>query len=146
KRMNPEKAKNIQMILKHDLETAGAVMTSEYITTYLKSTVGETLAKIRAQETDAEIVYYTYVIDPEGFLKGVISLKKLVTADPDEKISDLMNKHVISIPPQMEHADVGKVIQKYDLLALPVVTEDQQLLGIITVDDVMDLIEMETTK
>lgn len=144
--MNEEKAENIRLILQHDLDAAGAVMTSEYITTSPKATVAQTLEKVRREETDAEIVYYTYVVDDEGKLQGVISLKRLITSSPTDVIEAVMDKHIVSVPSHMEQIDVSKVIQKYDLLAIPVVTEEYILIGIITVDDVMDIIELQTTK
>lgn len=144
--MDPTKAQKIHLILKHDLDTAGAVMTSEFIAINPEATIEEAIEKVKQEETDAEIVYYTYVTDNNGILQGVISLKKLITAPPKDIVKEHMNKHLISIPAHMEHGEVGKVIQKYDLLAVPVVAEHGHLLGIVTVDDVMDIIEVETTK
>ncbi|MEI3600079.1 MULTISPECIES: magnesium transporter [unclassified Oceanobacillus] len=145
-KLEEEKAEKIQVILDYDLETAGAVMTYEYITAFPEETAANLLDKIRREGSRAEIVYYTYVIDKEGYLKGVVTLKKLITADPNDAVRDLMHKYIVSIPANMGQEDIGKVIQKYDLLALPVVTEQNRLLGIITVDDVMDIIELQTTK
>lgn len=144
--MDEEKAENIRLILQHDLDAAGAVMTNEYITTSPKATVEETLDRIRHEERDAEIVYYTYVVDDKGVLQGVISLKRLIISSPGETIENVMDKHIVSVPSHMEQIDVSKVIQKYDLLAIPVVTEENVLIGIITVDDVIDIIELQTTK
>src|SRR5699024_7685702 len=117
----------------------GAVMTNEYLTIRHEATVADALQKIKEEGNDAEIVYYIYVIDEEDVLKGVLSLKKLVISSPSEKVKNIMDKHIVSIPLNMGQEDVGKVIQKYDLLALPVVTEKNQLMGIITVDDIMDI-------
>ncbi|HLR43292.1 MAG TPA: magnesium transporter [Pseudogracilibacillus sp.] len=144
--MNEEKAENIRLILLHDLDAAGAVMTNEYITTSPQASVEQTLEKVRREETDAEIVYYTYVVDDQGVLQGVISLKRLITANPEDTIENVMDRHIVSVPSHMEQIDVSKVIQKYDLLAIPVVTNENVLIGIITVDDVMDIIELQTTK
>lgn len=145
-KMEAKKAEKIQVILKYDLETAGAAMTYEFITVSPEDRVEDVLNKIRQEGTDAEIVYYTYVVDEKGSLKGVVSLKKLLIADPQDKIVNIMDKHIVSIPANMGQEDVGKVIQKYDLLAVPVVTEKNHLMGIITVDDIMDIIELQTTK
>lgn len=145
-KMEEEKGRKIQVILEQDLETAGAVITDEFITAFPEDTVTSVLNKIREEGTDAEIVYYIYVVDQQGLLKGVVSLKKLIIADPEDKVVHLMDKHIVSIPANMGQEDVGKVIQKYDLLAVPVVTEENYLIGIITVDDVMDIIELQTTK
>ena len=144
--MEKEKAEKIQVILDYDLETAGSVMTYEYITAFPEETAENVLDKIRREGSRAEIVYYTYVIDRKGYLMGVVTLKKLIIADPNDAVGDIMHKHIVSIPADMGQEDVGKIVQKYDLLAVPIVTEQNHLLGIITVDDVMDIIELQTTK
>lgn len=145
-RMDEEKAQKIIAILEYDLETAGAVMTDEFITAYREETAEDVLNKIRKKGQDAEIVYYTYVIDDKGCLAGVVSLKKLIASESNEQVENIMHKHPVSIPVDMGQEEVGKVVKKYDLLAVPVVTEKNQLMGVITVDDVMDLIELQTTK
>lgn len=144
--MENTKAEKIQLILEYALETAGAVMTYEFITVSPTDTVEKALAKIKQEGTDAEIVYYSYVVDEKGILEGVVSLKQLITSDSQDSIESIMHKYIVSIPANMGQEDVGKVIQKYDLLAVPVVTEQNHLLGVITVDDVMDIIELQTTK
>lgn len=145
-RMDEEKAQKIIAILEYDLETAGAVMTDEFITAFREETAEDVLNKIRKKGQDAEIVYYTYVIDDKGCLVGVVSLKKLIASESNEQVENIMHKHPVSIPVDMGQEEVGKVVKKYDLLAVPVVTEKNQLMGVITVDDVMDLIELQTTK
>lgn len=145
-KMEKKKAKNIQLILEHDLDTAGAVMTSEFIAISFKKTAQDALITIKEEGIDAEMAYYIYVIDDNGVLKGVISLKKLVTAEPEDNVGHIMDKHIVSIPAKMEQDEVVKIIQKYDLLAVPVVTEQNRLIGIITVDDIMDIVELQTTK
>ncbi|MEI3605019.1 magnesium transporter [Pseudogracilibacillus sp. SE30717A] len=145
-RMDEEKAQKIIAILEYDLETAGAVMTDEFITAFREETAEDVLNKIRKKGQDAEIVYYTYVIDDKGCLAGVVSLKKLIASESNEQVENIMHKHPVSILVDMGQEEVGKVVKKYDLLAVPVVTEKNQLMGVITVDDVMDLIELQTTK
>lgn len=145
-KMDEEKAKDIQKILSYDIETAGAVMTSEYITVSPNDTAENVLDKIKNEGNKAVIVYYVYVIDETNVLKGVATLKKILTADPQETIQNIMHKRIVSIPISMAQEEVGKIIQKYDLFAVPVVTEQNELRGIITVDDVMDIIELHTTK
>lgn len=145
-KMETKKAESIRKIFAHDLDTAGAVMTNEYMSISLQTTVEDTLKLIKEKGNDAEIAYYIYVIDENDVLKGVVSLKKLVTSESNDTIEQLMNKHIISIPTNMEQKDVVKVIQKYDLLAVPVVTENNELIGIITVDDIMDIAELQMTK
>lgn len=145
-KMEHEKVESIRKILMYELETAGAVMTNEYLAFHPEQTVEEVLQTLRDKGADAEIVYYLYIVDQKGFLKGVVSLKGILVANPTDVLESLMHKHIVSIPTDLGQEDIGKVIQKYDLLAIPVVSEDNHLLGIITVDDVMDIIELQTTK
>src|SRR5699024_10549598 len=101
---------------------------------------------LRDRAPDAEIVYYLYVIDEEGHLVGVVSLRDLIISKPNEIIEDVMSTRVVSVPDNMDQEDVGMLIKKYDFLAAPVVSSDNHLLGIVTVDDIMDILEDETTE
>lgn len=144
--MEQEKAKKIRNILAYQPETAGAVMTKELIRIAPVDTVNKVLEQMREQARDAEIVYYLYVVDIEGKLAGVVSLRDLLVAGPEEKMEDLMLTRTVSVPDHMDQEEVGAVIQKYDLLAVPVVSSENHLLGIVTVDDMMDILEMEMTE
>src|SRR5699024_3841454 len=93
-----------------------------------------------------EIIYYLYVVDENKELVGVVSLRDLITADPDCPMEEIMMRKVVSVPEDMDQEEVGKVIKKYDILAVPVVSRHNRLLGIVTVDDVMDILEEETTE
>lgn len=145
-RMDGKKAEKVYSILKYADETAGAIMTKELISISSTQTVGDVLDKLRDEAPDAEIVYYLYVVDPEGVLVGVVSLRDLIIAMPEELIEDIMNTHAVSVVEDLDQEEVGKLIQKYDFLAVPVVSKENRLLGIVTVDDVMDILEEEMTE
>src|SRR5699024_9188815 len=102
--------------------------------------------QLRTESPNAEIIYYNYVVDQDHSLVGVVSLRELITAAPEDTIENIMSAQVVSVPEDMDQEEVGSFIQKYDLLAAPVVSKTNRLLGIVTVDDVMDILEDETTE
>lgn len=144
--MDPQKVIKIQAILAYEDETAGAIMTKEFVHISSTETAGDILEQLRSEAPDAEIIYYLYVVDPEGILVGVVSLRDLIIATPDKMIEEIMNTRAVSVSEDMDQEDVGKTIKKYDLLAIPVTSQHGHLLGIVTVDDVMDILEDETTE
>lgn len=146
KQLNESKAEKINKLLSYKKETAGAVMTKELISIGSTETVSNVLNTLRDDAPDAEIVYYLYVVDEDGRLVGVVSLRDLIISEPDEVILDIMSTRVVSVPDDMDQEDVGKLIKKYDFLAVPVVSNDNHLLGIVTVDDILDILEAETTE
>jgi len=144
--LDKPKADKIKKLLSYEKETAGAVMTKELISISSADTVSDVLNMLRDKAPDAEIVYYLYVIDEEGHLVGVVSLRDLIISKPNEIIEDVMSTRVVSVPDNMDQEDVGMLIKKYDFLAVPVVSSANHLLGIVTVDDIMDILEAETTE
>lgn len=145
-KMDEDKAEKIKAILSYTHETAGAIMTKEFISIKTSSSAGEVLKRLREEAPDAEIIYYLYVVDEQQELVGVVSLRDLIIADPAVLISDIMGTRVVSVHDDLDQEDVGLTIQKYDLLAVPVISKHNRLLGIVTVDDVMDILEEETTE
>lgn len=144
--MDVEQAEKIRTLLAYEEETAGAVMTKELIRISANKRAEDVITQLRAEAPSAEIIYYNYVVDENGKLVGVVSLRDLITAQPNEKIKEIMSTRVVSVDEQMDQEEVANVIQKYDLLAVPVVSKENRLLGIVTVDDVIDIIEDETTE
>ncbi|MBM7599342.1 magnesium transporter [Virgibacillus halotolerans] len=144
--MDQEKAKEVGAILSYAMETAGSIMTKELISISPNETAAQIIDQLREKATEAESIYYNYVVDKDGSLVGVVSLRDLITAQPETMIRDIMRKKVVSVPEDLDQEDVGGVIKKYDLLAVPVVSKHNHLLGIVTVDDVMDILESETTE
>ncbi len=144
--MDETEATEVKDLMRYPDDTAGAVMTTEFVVLKADKTVGETLEELRDLGPDAETIYYLYVIDTSGRLVGVVSLRDLIVSRLDARIADIMGSRVVSANALTDQEDLARTVQKYDLLALPVIDDEEKLLGIITVDDVMDVIERETTE
>ncbi len=138
--MKKKKAQEIQELLKHDDETAGGLMTTDLITLEPGYTVARTIEKLRELAPGAETIYYLYVTDEGGHLLGVLTLRGLIISKEDALVGDIMNTKIITVRPEMNRRQVADVISKYNLLAVPVVDKLNRILGIITVDDVVDYI------
>ncbi|MFO7698713.1 MAG: CBS domain-containing protein, partial [Anaerolineae bacterium] len=123
-------------------DSAGGIMTSEFTTLPLGYTAGEALAYLRhsnlAQED--ETLYYVHVIDDESRLKGILSLRDLVMADPDESVDGIMETDPITVSPLVEQEEVARIVARYNLLEVPVVNEEGVMQGIVTVDDAIDAV------
>ena len=141
--MPAENAREISSLINYLDETAGAIMTTEFISVQEESTLGAAYHRLREQAIKAETIYYVYVVDENNRLVGVISLRDLIINDEDKLIHDVMNTRVISVQVNDNQEEVAKMVQDYDLLALPVVGFDRELLGVITVDDVLDVMQDE---
>jgi len=126
-------------------DTAGGIMSPEVFALDKELTAREAIVAL--QEADsAEIVFYVYCINEEGTLVGVLSLRQLLTVPPAMQLKDLMNSDVISVPVTMDQEEVAQIVARYDLLALPVADEFNKLVGVITVDDVIDVLRDEATE
>ncbi len=139
----PETRSLLNQFLKYAEDSAGSVMTCEYISIKKEYTVEQAIKKIRRTGTDKEGIYTCYVIDASRHLEGVISLKTLLLSEDDQIVSDLMDTNFICCNTTDERESVTKLLQKYDLLALPVVDNEKRLVGIITIDDAVDVIQEE---
>ncbi len=144
--LSPEERQATATILGYADGTAGRVMTTEYVRLREGLTVGEALNKIRLADRDKETVYYAYVTDNNRKLKQVVSLRQLVFSIPDAKIEDIGSDRVIRARTEMQQEEVAQLMKRYDLLAVPVVDREDRLVGIITVDDVVDILEQEATE
>ncbi|MEW6326336.1 MAG: magnesium transporter [Thermodesulfobacteriota bacterium] len=142
----PQERKNTSTLLGYPENTAGRIMTPEYVALKREMTVAEALDKIRRVGLEKETVYYCYVVDEKRRLVGIVSLKTLVIKPPASIIGDIMDSDVISVRTEDDQEKVARSLQKYDLLAVPVVDKEDRLVGIITVDDVMDVMEEEVTE
>jgi len=138
--MRVRRSEEVRKLLKHRDETAGGLMTTEFITLPQDLTVEQVIARLRELAPNAETIYYLYVIDGAGKLVGVLSLRNLIIAPPEKKIEEIMIKDCITVYPEMNQKEVADIISKYNLLAVPVVDKEGKILGIVTVDDVMDFI------
>lgn len=144
--MEPPEARELRELMTYPPDTAGGHMTPEFISIPPDATVAQALRLIRAQAAVAETVYYTYVTDRGGRLVGVVSLRSIVTAEPQQRVSEIMRRQVIRIPASTDQEEAARVAMTHDFLALPVVDDDGRLLGLITADDMADVIQEEATE
>lgn len=144
--MDKRESDRVQELLSYAPETAGSIMTKEFISINYKSTTKEVISRLRQIGHHAETIYYLYVVDEKGHLLGVLSLRDLLLSSEDETVESLMYSQVVSVRVDEDQEKVAQIIQDYDLLALPVLAYDGSMLGIVTVDDVMDVIQDEVTE
>lgn len=138
--MEPKEAQEVEELLEHEEDTAGGLMTTEHVAFRPTLTVGEAIRRIREEAKDAETIYYLYVTDPQERLLGVFSLRELILAEPERRLDEIMHADFVSVTPDTALRDVAEMQTKYNLLALPVVSGEGEMRGIITVDDVLNLI------
>ena len=146
KQADPEMRKMINEILKYPDDSAGSIMTTEYVSLRPNMTVEEAIKRIRRVGVDKETIYTCYVTETNRKLIGMISMRTLILADDDDVIEDIMESNVISANTLEDQESVAQMFTKYDFSALPVVDQENRLIGIVTVDDAMDVIEEETTE
>lgn len=144
--MGVREAKAVRKLLGYHEKTAGGIMTTSFLTIKEDLTADQTIQEIRASKEHIETIYYVYVVDDDHRIKGVVSLRDLITAPSQKKISEIMERDIISVDVEDDQEDVASIISKYDLLAAPVLDEDNRLLGIVTVDDVIDVLEEESSE
>jgi magnesium transporter len=141
-----EGAVPVRQLLGYEEESAGGLMTPHAVTLRANATVEQTLALLRALQPVEDLSYYLYVTDDESRLVGVLSLRQLVTADPLTSLEQIMHRDVISIPVDADQEEAARVFARYGLLALPTLDRDGRLVGVITADDVIDVIQEEATE
>jgi magnesium transporter len=141
--IDKEEAEEVKELLTYEEDTAGGIMATEFIAIKEGMTVIDTLGYLQATGLDAETVYYLYVLDSNEVLTGILSLRDLVTATFDTRISDIMTTSVKSIPVNMDQEEVANIFQKYGFQAMPVVDSLGEMLGVITFDDIIDIVREE---
>src|ERR1700730_5687903 len=144
--MEKEEAEDVQELLAYEEDTAGGLMTTEYVAVPDTLTAQECIEKLRQMEPDAESIYYVFVVDPEEHLQGVLSLRDLIVAPPDKPIGEIMNRDVVTVRLEDGQKEVAAVLSKYNLLAVPVVDDGVRLQGVVTVDDALDAVLPESVK
>ena len=144
--LSPEERQATALLLGYEEHTAGRIMTPEYISLKQSFTVSQTLEHIRTLATSSEIVYYLYVTDAFRHLVGIVSLRDLVLSHPDTTLGKIMVKDIVCVNTNDDQEEVAQTIQRYDLYAVPVVDKEQRLVGVVTVDDVIDIIQQEATE
>lgn len=143
---SPETRRDINHLLRYPEDSAGSIMTVEFVDLKEGQTVTQAIERIRKLGVDSETINICYVLDNQRKLKGTIALRYLLLTDPDNKIGDIMHENVISIHTLMDQEEVARQFQKYDFTAMPVVDNEDRLVGIITVDDVVDILQEEATE
>ncbi len=144
--MEDEDAQEVQELMDYPEDTAGALMTTEFIAFSGDMTAQEAINQLRSLAPEAETIYYLYVMDEKEILQGVLSLRELILADPSARLREFMHHKIIAVLPDDDHRKVADTINKYGLLAVPVVDESGMILGIITVDDVLDILMSDRGK
>ena len=144
--MPSELAEEIGDLLDHPPDTAGGIMQTEYVSVPQYATVEQAIGLIRRAQDDVPEVHDVFVVNVERHVTGILPLSNLVLARPDESVANIMERPVISVPVEMPQDEVARVLQKYDLVTVPVVDEKGRLAGRVTIDDVVDVIEEEASK
>lgn len=144
--LSPSERQATALLLGYEPGTAGRIMTPELISLKEGFTAAQALERIRYLAKNTETIYYLYVTNAARRLTGTLSLRDLVTADPQETIGEIMTRDAICVHTDTDQEEVARLIQRYDFLAVPVVDREQRLVGIVTVDDVIDIIQQETTE
>ncbi len=138
--MEPAEAQDVRELLAHPEETAGGLMTTEYLWLPPGLTVAQAFEHIRAAAEDAELVYYIYVLDPQERILGVVSLRELIKAQPETQVADIAIDDVVTVDLETPREEVATTIARYDFVAVPVVDAEGRMQGIVTVDDVIDVL------
>lgn len=145
-KMIREEALEVKELLGYSEETAGALMTTEYIVALATETVADIMHRLRQEGPEAETIYYIYIVDQDEKLVGVVSLRELIISQLEQPVEEIMITGVVSVLVYTDQEQVADVISRYDLLAVPVVDSLGKLVGIITVDDIIDVLEEEVTE
>ncbi|MDO4719485.1 MAG: magnesium transporter [Peptostreptococcaceae bacterium] len=145
-KLNKEDAAEVKELLRYGEETAGGIMATEFISIREGMTVSQTIEYLRQEAPNSETPYYIYVLDEAEKLRGVVSLRDLITTDSGEYIKNIMNEKVLSVPVDMDQEEVGLFFEKYGYMVVPVVDAEDVMLGIITADDIVGVITEEHTQ
>jgi magnesium transporter len=146
KKMKKEEAVDVQEQLAYPEESAGRIMSSDFLALEESTSAGDAISAIQLAGEEVEVPFYLYVTDPEQRLKGVVSLKQIILVNPKLKLKDIMNPEVYKVDAFTDQEEVAAVVANYNLLAIPVVDEADRLVGVVTVDDVIDIIQEEATE
>jgi len=141
-----EDPEEVRPLLLHPDDSAGGLMTSEFLALRRRMTARQAIQALRDWKPEGEEVYYLFVVDRDGILAGVVSLRQLVVAKPEERLEEIMDREVISVRVGADQEECARLMSRYDLLALPVVDATNRLLGVVTVDDVVDVLVDEATE
>jgi len=146
KNMNKEESEGIQEQLAYPEESAGRIMSTDFLALNESTTIGDAISAIQLASEDVEVPFYLYVVDDEQRLKGVVSLKQLILVKAKLTLKEIMNTDVYKVDAFLDQEEVAAVVANYNLLAIPVVDDQHKLVGVVTVDDVIDIIQDEATE
>ncbi|MBW2239099.1 MAG: magnesium transporter [Deltaproteobacteria bacterium] len=144
--MKKESSEEVEGLLHYGDDTAGGIMVPDFIALREDTTAREAIESLQEEHLDVEMPFYLYVVDSNGKLIGVSSLRQLVVVPPTTPLKDFMTTDVFAVKTDMDQEEVAKIVARYDILAVPVVNDTNQLVGIVTVDDVIDIIREEATE
>lgn len=144
--LSPEERQATNLLLGYEENTAGRIMTPEYIFIRETATINDTFTKIRSLANTSELIYYVYVVNETRQLRGVISFRDLVMNDRDAIIGDIMTSDIVYVKTDTDTEEVANLIKRYDFFALPVVDRELRIVGVVTVDDVIDIIQQQATE
>jgi len=144
--MTKEGSEEVEGLLGYDAETAGGIMVPDFIALKDATTAREAIAALQKEYVDVEMPFYLYVVEDHENLAGVISLRQLVVVPPETRLKSIMATDVVSVPTDVDQEEVARIVARYNILAVPVVDENNKLVGIVTVDDVIDIIREEATE
>lgn len=146
KKMKKEESADIQEQLAYPEESAGRIMSSDFLALDSSTTAGDAISAIQLAGEEVEVPFYLYVTDEEQRLKGVVSLKQVILVNPKLQLMEIMNSEVYKVDAYTDQEEVAKVVANYNLIAIPVVDEQDKLVGVVTVDDIIDIIHDEATE
>ncbi len=144
--MKAEESDNVEQIMSFDEDTAGSLMVKDYVALTEDTTSKEVIEALQNKYLDVEMPFYVYVINDYGNLVGVSSLRQLVVESPDRPLKEFMATDIVSVKPYTDREEVARLVSRYDYLAIPVVDDDNEMLGIVTVDDVIDILHEAATE
>jgi len=144
--MKKEGSEEVEGLLHYDDDTAGGIMNPDFVALREETTAREAIESLQKEHLDVEMPFYLYAVDEYGKLVGVSSLRQLVVVPPEERLKDFMSTDVFSVETSMDQEEVAKIVARYNILAVPVVDETNRLVGIVTVDDVIDIFREEATE
>ncbi|MCM2285832.1 MAG: magnesium transporter [Desulfobacula sp.] len=145
-KMKKEESDNVEQLMSYDDDTAGSLMVKDFIALEEDLKAKEVITALQSKYLDVEMPFYIYVVDAYGKLVGVISLRQLVVVHPEKPLKEFMAKDLISVTPYTDREEVARIVSRYDYLAVPVVDEDNRIVGIVTVDDVIDILHESATE
>jgi magnesium transporter len=144
--MNPREARQARELLEYDEDSAGGLMATEFAAVDQDMTADQVIQRLREISEQVESIYDIYVVDRERHLVGALTLRDLIVAPPERRVGDIMRREVISVSADLDQEEVARLVSRYDLLTIPVVDDDQRLMGMVTVDDIMEVMEEETSE